>query len=146
MMNPQFGMGMGFGMPQMPMQTQFMMGMSPNENEEWLKGFQMGVQEVNSMANSEENQPGPKLNIVFNTTQGTLHNLVLPYGTTISQAIEKYLNRVGRPDLFGKPDQLCFLVNAQKLQFNDQTPIEQYFKNNLNPKIVVNDTNNLIGA
>ena len=116
------------------------------QDEEWLKGFQMGVQEVNNMAKSEENQPGPKLNIVFNTTQGTTHNLVLPFGTTISQAIEKYLKRVGRPELIGNTDKICFLINAQKIKYGDNTPIEKFFQNNPHPKIVVNDTNELIGA
>ena len=91
---------MGFGMPQMPMQTQFMMGMSPNENEEWLKGFQMGVDEVNNAQaqDNEANAPGPKLNVIFKTTQGTTHTLVYNYGITIDQALSKYLNRVGRPE------------------------------------------------
>ena len=59
-MNPQFGMpgmgiGMGFGMPNMPMQMQMQggngfMGMMNNQeqDQEWLKGFQLGVQEVNN--------------------------------------------------------------------------------------------------
>ena len=66
MMNPQFGMGMPFVMPQMqPMpQMQFvnpmMMGMNQNEDEEWLKGFQMGVEEVNNMQKQQEASNVPK--------------------------------------------------------------------------------------
>ena len=146
--------GMGGMMP--GMMPGMMFGMMPGmvggaqgnnqEDEEWMKGFKMGVQEVNNVANSVDNQPGPKINVVFNTTQGTTHNLIFPYGTTMSEAIEKYLQRVGRPDLIGNTDKICFLVNAQKIKYNDKTPIEQYFRNNANPKIVVNDTNELIGA
>jgi hypothetical protein len=148
-MNPQFGMGMGFGMPQMPMQTQFMMGMSPNENEEWLKGFQMGVDEVNNAQaqDNDANAPGPKLNVIFKTTQGTTHTLVYNYGITIDQALSKYLNRVGRPELYDqKSNKICFLFNASQLKFGDQTKIEVFFKGVTNPKVVVNDVHNLIGA
>ena len=145
--------GMGGMMPGMGGMNAMMPGMvggaplNNDENEEWLKGFKMAVQEVNSTNDSEDNKPGPKMNIIFNTTQGTTHNLVFTYGTTINQALEKYLKRVGRPELIGSTDnKICFLVNAQKLKFGDNTPIEKFFKGNLNPKIVVNDINNLIGA
>ena len=121
--------------------------MNAEEQELWMQGFKMAQQEENSSNNAEQNQPGPKMNIVFNTTQGTTHNMVFPYGTTISEALKKYLQRVGRPDLFNNQDnKICFLVNATKLKFDDNTPIEQFFKNSINPKVVVNDINNLIGA
>ena len=149
-MMPGMGMaGMGGMMPGMGMTGMVGGGaqMDNAQEEEWMKGFKQAVQEVNSTNNSEQNQPGPKMNIVFNTTQGTTHNMVFAYGTTISQALEKYLQRVGRPDLIGNQEnKICFLVNAQKLKFGDNTPIEQFFKNAINPKVVVNDINNLIGA
>ena len=152
-MNTQFGMGMGFGMPQMPqmpMQNQFMMGgMGANENEEWMKGFQMGVEEVNNAKSqdNEANNPGPKLNVIFKTTQGTTHTLVYNYGITIDQALFKYLQRVGKPELYEeKSNKICFLFNAAQLKFGDQTKIEVFFKGVTNPKVVVNDVHNLIGA
>ena len=157
MMNPgmmnQGMMNNGMMMPgmMMPGMMQGMVGggaqMNNDEQEEWMKGFKMAQQESTAADVSEQNAPGPKMNIVFNTTQGTTHNMVLPYGTTIGQALEKYLQRVGRPDLIGNQEnKICFLVNAQKLKFGDTTPIEQFFKNSINPKVVVNDINNLIGA
>ena len=74
MMNPQFGMGMGmgmgmgFGMPnmmQMPVMNNQLMNM--DADEEWMKGFKMGVEEVNSSGAQDEdaNKPGPKLNVIF---------------------------------------------------------------------------------
>ena len=153
-MTTQFGMGMVFGMPnqmqmQMPMNNQFMMGMGGNENEEWLKGFQMGVDEVNNAAaqDSEANAPGPKLNVIFKTTQGTTHTLVYNFGITIDEALSKYLSRVGRPELYQeKSNKICFLFNASQLKFGDQTKVEVFFKGVTNPKVVVNDVHNLIGA
>ena len=153
-MNNQFGMPMnmgfgmqGMGMPGMQMGNQFMM--NSNENEEWLKGFQMGVDEVNNTGSQDNdaNSPGPKINVIFKTTQGTTHTLVYNYGTTIDQALTKYLNRVGRPELIGDTsNKICFLFNAAQLKFGDQTKVEAFFKNINNPKVVVNDVNNLIGA
>ena len=165
-MNP-FGMGMGMGMPNMggmggmPM-NQFGMGMGmpnmgvaggmPNmqgmEDEEWMKGFQMGVQEVNNPGGNfdDSNAPGPKLNIIFTTTVGTQRILKFKYGTTVSQAIKKYLDSVGKGELFGQNDKVNFLFNANKIDFNDNTKVEDKFKNIQLPKIVVNDTQGLIGA
>ena len=102
--------GMMGGMPGvMPGMGQMMPGMMPGmvggnqmnmnmgnmnnaeEEEEWMKGFKMAVQEVNSNADSDENKPGPRVNVIFNTTQGTTHNIAAPYGTTVHQTLEKYL-------------------------------------------------------
>ena len=151
MMNPSM-MGVMPGMGQMMpgMMTPMVGGnqmMNNMEEEEWMKGFKMAVQEVNSSGDPEADKPGLKMNIIFNTTQGTSHNLVMTYGTTIDQALSKYLKRVGRPELIGSQDnKICFLFNATKMKFGDQTPIETFFKNAPNPKVVVNDINNLIGA
>ena len=95
----------------------------------------------------DTNQPGPKLNVIFKTTQGTTHTMVYTYGTTVEKALEKYLKRVGRPDLIGdNTNKICFLYNATQLRFGDKTKVEAFFKNVNNPKVVVNDVNNLIGA
>ena len=136
-------MNMGFGMPGMPNMN---MG-NQMDNEEWLKGFQMGVDEVNSVAEQETLNAGPKINVIFKTTQGTTTAMVYDYGTTIDKALEKYLKRVGRPDLYReKSNKICFLFNAAQLKIGDQTKVEAFFKNVQNPKVVVNDVNNLIGA
>ena len=157
-MNNQFGIPMGMGMyTGMPMTGMGMptmgpnmiggMGMQMNEmDQDWMKGFNLALNEENDAKSYDDNTPGPKMNIIFQTTTGTKHNLVMSVNTTIGEAIKKYLNRVGHPELFNQPDKIGFLFNAQKLKATDQTPISNYFKNSVNPKIIVNDTNNLIGA
>ena len=152
-MNPQFRNGMPFVMPQMqPMpQMQFvnpmMMGMNQNEDEEWLKGFQMGVDEVNNLQQQQQAAAGPKVNVVFKTTQGLVTNMVFDYGTTVDQALAQYLKRVGKPELIGNlGNEICFLFNANHLKFGNQTKVEVFFKGFFNPKVVVNDTKNVIGA
>ena len=154
-------MGMGMGMPMNMMGGGMMpnmnmmggmgmqnMNMAGNNDEDWLEGFKMGVEEINNpLTNSDPdaNSPGPKINVLFTTTIGTKRNIVLSHGTTIDQALKKYLNAVGKPDLVNS-DKISFLFNASKLEFGNNTKIENFFKNVMNPKVVVNDTANLIGA
>ena len=150
-----YGMGMG-GMPmqgmQMPMGMMGGMGgmqmnNQMNDDDDWMQGFKMGVEEVNNVGGPDPdlNKPGPKINVLFTTTIGTSRNIVLSYGTTIDQALKKYLDQVGKLDLVNS-DKISFLFNAAKLNFGDNTTVEKFFKNSVNPKVVVNDTNNLIGA
>ena len=111
-------------------------------NEDWMKGFKMGMEEE-----KQEEDSGPKINIVFKTTQGTVTNLVVKHGTTVGQTLELYLKRVGKPELINNlQGRLCFLVNAKNLKFTDTTKIENFFKNVTLPTVLVNDVNNLIGA
>ena len=159
MMNNQFGMPMNMpmmnnmGMPMnMPMNMPMMnnMGMPMNimdQDEDWLIGFKMGHDEVTNAGSNDiqDNSPGPKINVIFQTTTGTKRNMVLSMSSTIDQAIKKYLQTVGHPELYNT-DKVGFLFNAQKLKFGDNTTIGDYFKNVFNPKVIVNDTNNLIGA
>ena len=147
MLNNNFGMGMNFNfMPNMMMNNNinFIPNMNINNNsiskedEEWLKGFQIDVNEVNNI-NKEDLNPGPKINIIFKTTKCTTYTMVFNYGTTIDQILEKFLKRFGRPELYGKSDKISFLFNASPLRFGDKTPVEEYFKGNQNPKVVVNE-------
>ena len=163
-MNNQFGMPMmsnQFGMPMnmpmmnnmgmamnMPMMSNMTMPMNMmNQDEDWLIGFKMGQDEVNNAGSndSEDNSPGPKINAIFQTTAGTKRNLVLSVNSTIDQVIKKYLQVVGHPELYNT-DKVGFLFNAQKLKPGDNTTVGNYFKKIFNPKVIVNDTSNLIGA
>ena len=116
------------------------------EQEEWLKGFSLGVEEVN---NNDEDiyKPGPKMNVIFNTTKGTTTIILCNYGTTIDKTLERYLKRIGRLDLYeNKSNQICFLFSGLRLRYGDQTPIEEFFKGAPNPKVVVNDVNSMFGG
>ena len=94
----------------------------------------------------EEYDDGPKMNIHFKTTQGIHHFIAVNYETTIGQLLNKYLILIRRPDLIvNKSNEIVFLYNAFKLRFEDETPVEEFFKNNMSHTIIVNETNNLIG-
>ena len=96
MMN-QFGMNFG---PNMSMQNgmqggNMFMGMNnimPNsqvEDQEWLKGFTLGVQEV--AGSQEEDDGSPKINGVFTTTKGKKTIIVINQEHTIGTLLKKYL-------------------------------------------------------
>ena len=131
--------------PNMGMNNNFMpnmIGMNinfNNNNEEWLKGFQMGV---------ENKDDRKKMNVIFKAApSGTTTTLTLKYGTTIDKMLEKYLNRIGRPELYGDTSRIVFLYNSYKIRFGDQTPIEELFAGNMNnPRVVLNDVNSIIGG
>ena len=128
------GMPMNMGMPNM-MNNNIPMGMG--FDEEWLKGFKMGVQEEPSK---------PKKNIIFKTTQGKITNLEVDLDLTIDELLKKYLKHVGREELIGdKKRRICFLYNATSLKFGDKTTVKAFFYASENPKIIINDVNNLIG-
>ena len=55
-----------------------------------------------------------------------------------------YLKKVNHPELINTKDKICFLFNAKKLEFGDKTKIEDYFKYNKNPVIIVNDLENIL--
>ena len=111
------------------------------DNEEWLKGFQM---QVNDNNDEEELNPGPKITVIFKTILGNINFIIVNYGTTINDTLEKYLKRVGRPDLIGTR-KLLFLFNSKRLMLGDKTNVESYFKFAQRPNVSVHDDNFFIG-
>ena len=84
-----------------------------------------------------------KLNVVFRILNGQNINLVFNYGTTISSALWRFLEKMWIPH---RSQEIYFLYNAQKINLNDQTPVEKFFWKNHIPQIIVNDVSYLIGA
>ena len=87
-----------------------------------------------------------KINVIFRTTKTVKTNITIEYGKTVSELIQLYFMRMGKPELFSRPMDICFIFNATKMEFNDQTPVQNFFGGNFNPFITVNDTKDLIGA
>ena len=91
-------------------------------------------------------KPGlPRINILFKNTSGYYpdsFNLTAIYGTTLDQLLKYCLKRMNCTGLIGT-DKIQFLYERKSLVFGDKTPIEKYFKNNINPKIVVMCSSNV---
>ena len=108
-----------------------------------LSGDKISMKEIKK----EEELSSSKINIFFNTTQGTTHNISFDENITIGLAIQKYLERFGKEDLINSiPKRLAFLYNYQQFKPSDTIKLKDLFRGITTPKIVVNDINNLIGA
>ena len=83
--------------------------------------------------------PGPKMNIIFKTTQGCINTLILNHGTTIDQMLRIYCRRFFRENIRNIIEkELCFLFHANRIKLGDKTPVEHYFRNEVNPILNVN--------
>ena len=134
------------------------MGFCPNVNMN-VPGLNMGGascwqelynssnlnQNMNQMQNNCAGQNFGKVNVVFRTTRGMKLNIFVDFGKAVSELIQLYFIRIERPDLFSNPQGIFFIYNANKIDFNEQRPVEQYF-GQFNAFITVNDTRGLIGA
>ena len=80
---------------------------------------------------------------MYSRLQGDVHSLVCKYETTIDELLKKYLHRVNKPELINS-EKICFLFNASQLKFGDKTKIEDFFKGNSSPTIIVDEVNSIL--
>ena len=122
-------------------------GMNIGGNEKWANAYKTNTNQANINNQVNNNQVlGNMKSCVFKTTQGVIRNIQIDNDKTISELIRTYFYRVGKPELFDKKNDICFLFNASKLDFNSQTKVGDFFGLNSFPTILVNDVKNLIGA
>ena len=102
--------------------------------------------------NKENNvdEVGSKIRIIFRTIQGVTTNIIFNDNDSVSNLLKKYLKKFDRPKLISSlmegGNKIVFLYNVNPLKINDTTKVKDIFKNDSNPKIVVYDVHNLIGA
>ena len=137
--NGQGGVPGMFGFPNLNMP---MVGMNIGGN--WMNIYNTAI--PNQQPNMNPGGIVQKINVVFRTTKAIRTNITIDHGKTVSELIQIYFKRMGKPELFQKPLDICFIFNADKMDFNDQTPVERFFYGVYNPFITVNDTKDLIGA
>ena len=131
-----FGFGMG-GMGGMP-------GMGGMGGIPGMNGMP-GMDNTNTENDDEEYNNINKFNIIFVSTQGVSYNIYYNYGTTIDEVLKAYLNEAETPELIDdRTNRIDYLFNARRLRFGDETTIETFFRNSINPRIIVNDIQNLI--
>ena len=109
--------------------------------------------ESNQNSNVEENSSEDdyiKYNILFASSTGLTVNMAMSQSSTIENLIRKYLIRIGKFDILIKlyKGEKCivFIFNANYINVLDKTKIKDFFKHIRNPRIMVNDTQNLIGV
>ena len=78
------------------------------------------------------------MNIIFQTNQGKIYNLVFSYGETINQVLIEFLKKIGRTDLIGNSNKISFLFNTNQIDFSEQRTVKQFFNKMQTAKIFVN--------
>ena len=123
-------------------------------NNNWMCGYSAANNFQNQMINQNNNiynsnfQPqgqDNKINFIFKTSNGKTFNLLFNYGRTVEDLIHTFFKRVDQEDLFTKGG-IAFVYNATQIDYHLQRKVEEFFKYNSNPTIMVLDVNNLIGA
>ena len=129
---------MGNNINNMPFQQ-----MNVGGNSNWMQLY--------SINNNNQNNINPiqldysKFNCVFKTSNGKTFNLLFDAGRTVEDLILTFFKRVDKEVLFKKKG-VSFVYNTAQLDYNTKINVENLFKQNLNPVIMVLDVNNLIGA
>ena len=144
MNNMQNMQNMMDGMMGNPNMNVNMPGMNIGGNENWLQGYNQNSQGQGNNTSSSSSKN--KLNCIFSTTSGQNLSILIEYGKTVHELIKIYFMRVEKPELINEKDKICFVYNAGQIDCNCQDKVENYFKFNSNPRIMVNDIHNLIGA
>ena len=88
---------------------------------------------------------GIKKNIIFQNTRGLIINIQISLNHSLLTLLKKYLAKIDITIESAK-NNLLFTFNGYKINFDKKTKIKDFFKNNTNPKVLVNDIGNLIGV
>ena len=121
-------------------------GMNIGGNENWLKGY--NVNNNNNNGGNNINSQDKKITCIFNTTTGGKKpiTILIDYGKTVNELIKIYFARLSQPELMERRQDICLLYNAHRIDFDSTQKVEDFFKYNTSPTILVSDLQNLIGA
>ena len=82
----------------------------------------------------------PKINVRFKAIDLSTLAMCFDEGITISEMLKKFFERIEKPQLF-KSNAIYIVYNAAKLNWDDNTKIEDKFRSNANPVVLVNEPN-----
>ena len=128
----------------MPM-MHFSMNDSIFDKNNWMSVYNTNTNNNNFGLNHTAIIDKIKMNVVFKTSRGLKLNIIIDPDKTISDLIRLFFIRVDKEELFQRND-VIFIWNAQKLEYNDNTKIRNYFRLSFQPTIIANDLRDLIGA
>ena len=80
----------------------------------------------------------PKKNVYFKSLEGNIQLINSDYGTTLNEIFIKYIKRITKSENINNDD-FYFIFNGKICSFWDNTKIEEFFKNCLNPTIIVHN-------
>ena len=100
-----------------------------------------------NLEQNNENKEEKRIHVIFKTTNGMSTKILFNENGSIGDLLKTYFKRIDREELIFKGgESIAFLWNANKLDINDTRKVKDFFKNNMNINIVVNDIQGLIGA
>ena len=140
--NNNFMMNNGMNMHCIPNMNVNLQGMKLNEAQNWQEVYQN--QNIQQIQNNSGNMDGI-VNVILTTTKGIIVNMRVKFGKRVCDLIELYFKLINREDLYRQPQDLCFIYNSRKIDFNDQTPVELLFRSGF-ARITIIDVKGLIGA
>ena len=114
--------------------------------EPWAESYEQKDSFYMNNSQKQNSSEPNKINIVFKTTAKVKTNIVADHGQTMSEVLLLYLKKEGKEKLFKRCSGIFFLFNAQIIDIYDETKVEEFFKNESNPLIIVNEMNFVIGA
>ena len=85
----------------------------------------------NQMFNYEYNNCKQKKNIIFDDRSGEIINIQAEFGTTITELLEQYFDRLYSRNINNINYKIKFLYDGKILEKNDQRKIEEVFKSNI---------------
>ena len=89
--------------------------------------------------NSFKNKKNQYKNIIFKTSKGITNKLSVNFERPIGWLLKYYLVVVKKPELIKDNNNIYFLANAAKIDFNNRKAIKEFFKYDNNPTINIYD-------
>ena len=98
----------------------------------------------NQMNTNIQTQIRKQIAVWFSTSSGLKNQIFFDNGITVADMIRKYLEKIKKPELYCRQNDLVFLYNEVNIDYNDQRKLKEFFKYDQMPKINVVDILNLI--
>ena len=116
-----------------------------NMNSMKMSNFNMAIPLPNLMINNNFSDNIPKVDVTFKESSGLRPTISFKYGTTVKEMIELYFKK-REIAISDRNPKFFFLYNGTKINPNDMTSIEIFFKESKHRSVTVIDSSNLIGG
>ena len=100
----------------------------------------ISLRKLNLSLSEKENESGTTHNIIFKTTLGMKTTIEFNSNLTVDELLKQYLTKINKTHLINNSEEkLYFTYNSENLELGDDRKIENVFKSNINPTILVSE-------
>ena len=83
----------------------------------------------NSMINKIENKVNKIMyNVSFQNSAGVKILLVLDSDITVKEMLDAFFQKINKPEITDKKNEIRFIFNASKIKYNDNRKLKEFFK------------------